>query len=64
MHRLESPGFTPKEEKSFCRMCYILSSALIPHVNNCIRLLFPLEQVSNVVGYPVAQLQREVSCIL
>ncbi|XP_045615267.1 conserved oligomeric Golgi complex subunit 8 isoform X1 [Procambarus clarkii] len=59
LHRLESSGFTSREEKAFQRMCSVVAQGLLPHVNNCLRLLYPLQHISLITGVPVTQLQRE-----
>nr|XP_053633942.1 conserved oligomeric Golgi complex subunit 8-like [Cherax quadricarinatus] len=60
LHRLESSGFTAREEAAFQRMCSVVAQGLLPHVNNCLHLLYPLQQISLITGVPVTQLQREV----
>lgn len=64
LHRLESSGFTAREEAAFQHMCSVVAQGLLPHVNNCLRLLYPLQQISLITGVPVTQLQREVQDIL
>lgn len=59
LHRLESSGFTAKEEASFQRLCSVVAEGVLPHVNSCLRLLYPLQQISLITGEPAAQLQRE-----
>lgn len=60
LHRLESSGFTTREEAAFQRMCSVLANDLLPHINKCLRLLYPLSQISQITGIPVTQLQRDV----
>nr|XP_027206498.1 conserved oligomeric Golgi complex subunit 8-like [Penaeus vannamei] len=59
LHRLESSGFTSKEEAAFQRMCMVMAQGLLPHINTCLRLLYPLQQISVISGVSVTQLQRE-----
>ncbi|XP_042238001.1 conserved oligomeric Golgi complex subunit 8-like isoform X2 [Homarus americanus] len=59
LHRLESSGFTAREEAAFQRMCSVVAQGLLPHINSCLRLLYPLQQISLITGVPVMQLQRE-----
>ncbi|KAK7068682.1 conserved oligomeric Golgi complex component [Halocaridina rubra] len=59
LHRLESSGFTAREEASFQRLCSVLAEGVLPHINVCLRLLYPLQQISVITGVSVAQLQRE-----
>ncbi|KAK4311380.1 hypothetical protein Pmani_017105 [Petrolisthes manimaculis] len=59
LHRLESSGFTTREEVAFQRMCSVLANDLLPHINKCLRLLYPLPQISHITGIPVPQLQRD-----
>ncbi|XP_068216914.1 conserved oligomeric Golgi complex subunit 8 isoform X2 [Palaemon carinicauda] len=59
LHRLESSGFTVKEAAAFQRLCSVVADGVLPHINSCLRLLFPLQQMSHITGEPVAKLQRE-----
>ena len=58
LHQLESSGFTSNEEKAYERMCHLASSAMIPYINICLGFLFPTQKISEVVGIPVADLQK------
>lgn len=42
-------------------MCSVVAQGLLPHVNKCLRLMYPLQQISLITGVPVTQLQREVT---
>ncbi|RXG61276.1 Conserved oligomeric Golgi complex subunit 8, partial [Armadillidium vulgare] len=59
LHQLEASGFTANEEKSFERMCCLVSTAVIPHINKCLRFLFPLQAIANISGISVTELQRK-----
>ncbi|XP_063840859.1 conserved oligomeric Golgi complex subunit 8-like [Scylla paramamosain] len=59
LHRLESSGFTAREVASFQRMCSVVANDLFPHINKCLRCLYPLQQISLITGIPVNQLQRQ-----
>lgn len=61
LHRLESSGFTAREEAAFQRMCSLVAHDLLPHINKCLLLLYPLQQISQITGISVNQLQKEVS---
>lgn len=38
------------ENEHFVRFCYLLSSELLPHFNKCLSVLFPSEDISQVLG--------------
>lgn len=59
LHRLESSGFTVKEAAAFQRLCSVVAEGVLPYINSCLRLLFPLQQMSHITGESVAKLQRE-----
>lgn len=60
LHRLESSGFTAREEAAFQRMCSLVANDLLPHINRCLLLLYPPQQIAQITGVSVNQLQREV----
>lgn len=59
LHRLESSGFTAREEAAFQRMCSLVAHDLLPHINKCLLLLYPLQQISQITGISVNQLQKQ-----
>lgn len=59
LHRLESGGFTAREEVSFGRLCWVLTNCLLPHVNACLRLLFPMHYISTISGVSQTQLIKD-----
>ncbi|XP_045118300.1 conserved oligomeric Golgi complex subunit 8-like [Portunus trituberculatus] len=59
LHRLESSGFTAREVASFQRMCCVVANDLFPHINKCLRFLYPLQQIALITGIPVNTLQRQ-----
>ena len=61
LHRLEHSGFTAREVKAFQRMCSVVANDLLPHINKCLRCLYPAQQISLITGIAVNQLQKQVS---
>ncbi|XP_061731739.1 conserved oligomeric Golgi complex subunit 8 [Nerophis ophidion] len=55
-HRAEESAFSERERELFTRMCGVYARDLLPFINQCLKTLFPPQQMALVLGVPVSQL--------
>ncbi|XP_061878672.1 conserved oligomeric Golgi complex subunit 8-like [Entelurus aequoreus] len=55
-HRAEESAFSERERELFTHMCRVYARDLLPFINQCLKTLFPPQQMALVLGVPVSQL--------
>lgn len=55
----EQQAFTGTEKESFLRFCSTFVYDLIPYLQKCVHVLFPVQELADHLGVPVTALQRD-----
>ncbi|XP_039186906.1 conserved oligomeric Golgi complex subunit 8 isoform X1 [Crotalus tigris] len=57
-HRAEAAAFSSQEQELFVHFCTAFLEDLVPYLNRCLQLLFPLAQIAQILGVPAAQVHK------
>lgn len=49
-HRAEAAAFSSQEQELFVQFCTAFLEDLVPYLNRCLQLLFPLAQIAQILG--------------
>ncbi|ETE68181.1 Conserved oligomeric Golgi complex subunit 8 [Ophiophagus hannah] len=57
-HRAEAAAFSSQEQELFVQFCTAFLEDLVPYLNRCLQLLFPLAQIAQILGVPAARVHK------